>query len=617
MWAFLLVAPLQAHSQEISKEEAWVRAQALLESPDELRFAGMVRGYYFQGQHFSVRVEKEAGLVTSYSSREQNPKGTKFSTSELQQRATAFAKRALNPEIVNDLKLQEVRPYDGGMNAGVSFLLRASEGDVLLPNHCEIDMDSYTGRVRNFYYSHAEVVRPWPVAKITKEQAIEIALKAIHIPRFDPAATKSQFSIGILKDDKHENLIFWTITLQGLSFEPGAELAEKKSWTASVNAETGELTGYVGRRLSDVPVRLKPATGPRRILFSDQRPCWTESDQSPIYFTSYRPIKTANGKPARGSFPARIEKDGKLTALLVPDGYAFYSEVARDESQLALWVYDEIWILDLKAGRLGRLNNSERVDRKQPSWNSQGTLLATTGQGGNIYISGVAKGLGPFAMRNNYRPVDLHGMANFPTISPDGKWLAFSYKKVDPAKTVADTKENAKEWSIGVVKLEPQKDGVKPPEPIVLATQLPSVERISWFPDSKKFVVSYQSSAVGRKNEFARQPDVVTVAPKRISPLQLPILHDPNLPTGYKLIPNEVAVSPSGKKLSFCAMVWSGNPKDDAVRCIFTCNLDGSELKRLTPAKSVQLQPLTFPEKGLNALNAWGELAPKIIGEPH
>jgi hypothetical protein len=147
----------------------------------------------------------------------------------------------------------------------------------------------------------------------------------------------------------------------------------------------------------------------------------------------------------------------------------------------------------------------------------------------------------------------------------------------------------------------------------MVCSDIPSVLRISWFPDNRRIVVSYAGDYDAKYRPMEpHAPDLVDRVTGQRKLLPLPVLHDPLTLKSQPLHPAEVAVSPSGKKLLFESALWSGSIDDDTSQCLYECNLDGSGLKRLTQPRVVPLLPYTFPVAGLNALNIWSKRAPAI-----
>ena len=132
-------------------------------------------------------------------------------------------------------------------------------------------------------------------------------------------------------------------------------------------------------------------------------------------------------------------------------------------------------------------------------------------------------------------------------------------------------------------------------------------ERLSPFPDGKRVLISY----IGNEYEMKNLPEIINIETKMRLPLKLPTLLDPDLPKGKPLVPREITVSPDGQQIAFSALRWSGDPKDDGAILIYACNLDGTDLKRITPPTNVALEPYKYPQEGVTGLNVWEKMLPK------
>jgi len=73
------------------------------------------------------------------------------------------------------------------------------------------------------------------------------------------------------------------------------------------------------------------------------------------------------------------------------------------------------------------------------------------------------------------------------------------------------------------------------------------------------------------------------------------------LPQGEALKIYDVVVNPNEEKIAFSGMRWSGKEEEEAGYYIYTCNLDGSALERVTPLKDIEVGFYQFPETGKSA----------------
>jgi hypothetical protein len=61
--------------------------------------------------------------------------------------------------------------------------------------------------------------------------------------------------------------------------------------------------------------------------------------------------------------------------------------------------------------------------------------------------------------------------------------------------------------------------------------------------------------------------------------------------------------------MAFSGLRWSGRPDDAAGWYIYTCNLDGSDLRRVTPLEDEPVTPYTYPVTGRSAFDVADEIA--------
>jgi len=115
-------------------------------------------------------------------------------------------------------------------------------------------------------------------------------------------------------------------------------------------------------------------------------------------------------------------------------------------------------------------------------------------------------------------------------------------------------------------------------------------QRLSWFSGGHRLFVWSQN-----------KPCVVDVDHRSQTRFDLPFLHDPDLANGEALTIHDAVVNPSEGKLAFSSLRWSGKEEDEADHYIYTCDLDGSAVKRVTPLQDVEVGFFQFPETGNSA----------------
>jgi hypothetical protein len=69
-----------------------------------------------------------------------------------------------------------------------------------------------------------------------------------------------------------------------------------------------------------------------------------------------------------------------------------------------------------------------------------------------------------------------------------------------------------------------------------------------------------------------------------------------------------MTIDPTGTVIAFSALSWTGDQLDDAYESIFACNINGTDVRRVTPLDKTMLQPRVYPQAGVTAINAWQKL---------
>ncbi|MEN6346938.1 MAG: hypothetical protein ABFE16_16665, partial [Armatimonadia bacterium] len=135
----------------------------------------------------------------------------------------------------------------------------------------------------------------------------------------------------------------------------------------------------------------------------------------------------------------------------------------------------------------------------------------------------------------------LDGLDELPCWSPTGDRVAFAHSTYEEGEG-----RNCQLWAFSLRK--PDLEGAKPE---LVVGNLESVGRLSFFPDGRRLLVSHGDKL-----------DVVDVEAKTRTPLNLPALHDPDLPAGCPALRlRDPAVSPDGTRLAFSGYRDSGDPE--------------------------------------------------------
>jgi len=410
---------------------------------------------------------------------------------------------------------------------------------------------------------------------------------------------------------------------------PGQKITEEKLPFDERQPDSGPIGGTVNHPPAVViqPQGLQPhPTVPysRASSNGDRWPLWGRQKSMLILTTpriGSQNKATAMAKDSQAATDAiTLVADGKITALLSVSDTLSYPSWTSDGNRIAFEMQQQIYVLDLQSTTIGQCNDRERVRRNMPSWDPSGKLLAMSGthspsddagsEDSDIFVSKIAEKLSRVSMETNRCVAHLPGADILPVFSPEGNWIAFAHQEGPPS---SDSLTPDKSWSIYRVQpdISYRSKEYEPPQRIIEG--LPQPERLGWFPDGKRLLMSY----TGNDYEMKNPPDIVDVENKTRHPLELVALRDPDLPQGQPLIVREPVVSPDGKKIAFRALRWSGNPKDDGAIYIYTCNIDGSDLKRITPPISQPPELYQFRQPGITANNIWEKLEPKPnLGTP-
>jgi hypothetical protein len=256
-----------------------------------------------------------------------------------------------------------------------------------------------------------------------------------------------------------------------------------------------------------------------------------------------------------------------------------------------------VGVLDLLVGHL--------ASRTFGHWAVNGIALAPDGtrlafstelRGGDedIFTVGVLANCQGIA--EDVQRVRWDGLDEFPTWGPDGNRMAFSHWLPNSGGLVRGAV-----WRFDATPTSPQHI-----RPEVVLSGLGMIRRMSFFPDGRLLV--WHDKGL----------DVVDAEAKTRTPLGLPELRDPELPADRPALKlRDPAVSPDGKKLAFSGYRDSGDPQNGTGWYIYTCNLDGSDVKRVTPLADDRVEPYVFPQTGKTAFDVAREMeekAQKLVG---
>jgi hypothetical protein len=210
-----------------------------------------------------------------------------------------------------------------------------------------------------------------------------------------------------------------------------------------------------------------------------------------------------------------VNASGAMTNLIsLPWGFELLAYAAKRD-WIACATGDGTYIIELKTGRMGRVNDGSRVSRLMPAWNSTVTELATSGDHSpsdsprlrrlgftdigdhDIWVNIIKPELG-ISASNDFRCLArFPGPDILPVWSKDDRCIYFAHHD-SPDKGEGGFPRyydhTATNWSIYRVRSDKNwddKDAVKPEK---IVGGLPTPQRLSLFPGGKRLLVSYAAT---------------------------------------------------------------------------------------------------------------------------
>lgn len=483
----------------------------------------------------------------------------------------------------------------------VRFRWVAHSGEVGLPLAVSVEVSVCDARV--VAADLTDIPPTIPITpKLSREQAISVARVAARA--LVPKATELPLyyaHCGIWVDPQAQGMT-WAITFAHPNPD---ELGNPRGIDVSVNALDGSVSKTEVMwlspedlwRMTDGQQGRPPLTGLEHPGgFEEASPAWTP-DGKQVVFQSTR------GRPGRPGWCQRepgvfiVEVDGRSLRVIEPgvDGPSTYPAVSPDGEELVCLRRDGrlLW-LHLTTGRWRILNREDRP-AGAATWAPDGSSVvfhALRRQGDtDIFQCGLRREGGMVIPDDRFRLVHLTDIDIFPIFAPDGSRVYWGHCSLLTGPLEA--------YEGGALyRVLPGRQYWENPPELILG-KLGGVKRLSFFPDGRRLLVSHGDKL-----------DVVDVEAKTRTPLGLPALHDPELPADCPALRlRDPAVSPDGTRLAFSGYIDSGDPEHGTGWFIYTCRLDGSELKRITPLEDAPVEPYVFPETGKTALDVARETA--------
>lgn len=646
LFCLLIWLPYAAHA-EISEATAKEKAIAFMGKEIVLRSSGWRSVGNLEGKgkkcfHFTnadegivIDVDVQSGVICRFFRGKvtEVPGKEEMTLEQAKTVAIEILKNRAKPPVSN-LVLSEGELLDHGDAGKVyHFAWEKQVGDVIYPAGVDLSLDIKTGQpVEYLCFEHIVTLKSLQ-PQLNREQALLVAGPLVNL-----APNWKMESLLLKIIPRTPQILTWRLIGKGMLEKIGLPETGRVGYESVAQVIIDATTGKKILSFTTPIQPLKriqlspPLPTPKNLVSQDYWPSWN-GDQKVIAFQTFRWLDygniEANAKVRSDWEKEKKKPDSTLLMLSRPEGLegviampvsTRFTSVDSKGSRLAFEMGGMIYVLDLQTGNLGQCNDFKRSIRSMPSWHPTESLLAMSGthspsdgadsEDDDIFVAKISKYLGPVAVERQWCVAQLPGQDILPVYSPDGKWIVFAHQDKPTEKLPQPN------WALYWVSSDPSDK--KTPDKIVELVDEP--ERLSWMPDSNQVLVAYKKPPVASRLTEP-QPKVpfemIGVEDKTRKTLTFPELHDPDLPNGRPLFMKVATLSPDGKTITFSALRWSGSAQDSGSVCIYTVNLDGSDLKRITSPEDISIPSFVFPQKDITALNAWEKLQPKPnLGKP-
>lgn len=491
-----------------------------------------------------------------------------------------------------------------------SIVLTAYHDQVELPVRVHLDFDASDGALRRYTSTVHMPVTVSLEPAITRQRAISIArahcqladaeldnahLMVWTVPTPPPAPGETR------RVQVDEQALMWQVTMKGRAlheeYSPARGIVTSQRAVIEefrVDAHTGQLHFVARMHLEQEDNEgTQGRPEPSRYLVYDQCPVWLGPDE--LLFATTRTTQTTEPEYER---PERCQSLCRLSVLnghiesIVADGFTFapiHPAISPDGSMVAFQNGWALGILDLQTGNVGQLL-SRRSNAHSAAWHPGGEWLAVSVvREGRRAIHRVNVDRQRLRARGSTALVRSITPPFRPVFDPMGKWFVFTTReRTDGLRQL---------HSVQVVYLDGSGAPIDGPKRV--ADHIVAPLSVSAFPAGGRVLVCHEdgleqlSVTTGVRSALPWKN-----APSLVAPAEEPLLRV-----------RDACLSPQGDQVAFSGLRWSQEPEDPAGWYIYVCNLDGSQLRRVTPLEDTPVEPYVFPESGKTAFDVAKEIA--------